>query len=423
MSALLDLHPDAGHPVLAGVVELDTTLDRMLAGAGTPLASGEHAAAVRSLERVARRLEAVRLKILAAADKAGTARDAGFSGTEAWTAQHTNTSRTTAAREVHLATELQTGHDTTATALEEGLLSPAHAAVILTVSEQLPTTVSPEQRATVEATLVQQAQRFDPDQLRRLAKRVLATVEPDTAAVDAHENDLIRSEEETARDRCSLTFHDNEDGTTSGHFTVPRLAAAVLKKVLESMTAPRRMRTTGDRPRSGDRPSPDWRHRRGLAFAELLEHLPTDHLHPKTAATVVVTLDHTTLTGALKVAHLDTGETISAGEARRLACNAGLVPAVLGTSSVALDLGRETRLFTEPQRLAAGLRHHTCLAEGCERPYAWAELHHREPWATGGRTDLTNAEPLCHYHHQRIHDHAFTHHRLPDGTIRFRRQT
>ncbi len=138
---------------------------------------------------------------------------------------------------------------------------------------------------------------------------------------------------------------------------------------------------------------------------------------------MVVTIDHTVLTGALKVAHLDTGETISAGEARRLACNAGLIPAVLDSSSVALDLGRETRLFTEPQRLAAGLRHDTCLAEGCDRPYAWAELHHRDPWATGGRTDLANAEPLCHYHHQRIHDHAFTHQRLPDGSIRIRRQT
>ncbi len=26
---------------------------------------------------------------------------------------------------------------------------------------------------------------------------------------------------------------------------------------------------------------PDWRHRRGLAFVELLEHLPTDHLHSR----------------------------------------------------------------------------------------------------------------------------------------------
>ena len=415
MSALLDLHPDTGHPVLVGVVELDTTLDRMLAGAGTPLASGEHATAVRSLERVARRLEAVRLRVLAAADNAGAAKDAGFCGTEAWTARQTNTSRTTAAREVHLATELQTGHDTTATALEAGLLSPAHAAVILNASNQLPTTLSLEQRAAVEANLVKQAQRFDPDQLRRVARRALETIEPDPATVDAHENDLVRSEEETARNRCSLSLHDNADGTTSGHFTIPSLAAAVLKKVLESMTAPRRMRAADG--------SFDWRHRRGLAFADLLEHLPTDHLHPKTAATVVVTLDHTVLTGALKVAHLDTGEVISAGEARRLACSAGLIPAILGGNSVALDLGRETRLFSEAQRLAAGLHHDTCLAQGCERPYAWAELHHREPWAHGGRTDLANAEPLCPYHHQRIHDHAFSHSRLPDGTITFSRQT
>ena len=423
MSALLDLHPDTDHPVLAGVAEIDAVLDRMLVGATTALASGEHATALTALDRVARRLEAVRVKVLAAADKVGAAKDAGFTGTEAWTARLTNTSRATAAREVHLATELQSGHDTTAAALDQGLLSPAHASVILNAGAQLPATVSAEQRAAVEAALVQQAQRFDPDQLRRVARRALEAIEHDPVAVDVHENELVRAEEETARDRCSLSFHDNQDGTTSGHFTVPRLAAAVLKKVLESMTAPRRMRTTGDRVRSGQAPSPDWRHRRGLALAELLEHLPTDHLHPKTAATVVVTVDHTALTGALKVAHLDTGETISAGEARRLACNAGLIPAILASSSVALDLGRETRLFTEPQRLAAGLRHDTCLAEGCERPYAWAELHHRDPWAQGGRTDLANAEPLCHFHHQRIHDGAFHHHRLPDGSIRFRRRT
>ena len=167
----------------------------------------------------------------------------------------------------------------------------------------------------------------------------------------------------------------------------------------------------------------DWAHRRGLAFAELLEHLPTDHLHPKTAATVVVTIDHTVLQGALKAAHLDTGTTITAGEARRLACSAGIIPTVLGGKSVALDLGRENRLFSEAQRLAAGLNHHTCTADGCQRPYAWCELHHRQPWNSGGKTNLRDAVPLCHYHHQRIHDHAFNHRYLPDGTIRFSRRT
>ena len=167
----------------------------------------------------------------------------------------------------------------------------------------------------------------------------------------------------------------------------------------------------------------DWDHRRGLAFAEILEHLPTDHLHPKTAATVVVTIDHTVLEGAIKTAGLDTGHTITAGEARRLACTAGLLPAVLNGKSIALDLGRESRLFTEAQRIAVGLHHSTCAADGCERPYAWCELHHETPWSRGGRTDLKDAVPLCHRHHQWIHDTGYHHQRLPDGSLRFSRRT
>ncbi len=68
--------------------------------------------------------------------------------------------------------------------------------------------------------------------------------------VDAHENELIRSEEQAAQDKCSLTLHDNGDGTTTGHFTVPALAAAMLTKIIDAMTAPRRMREAG-RTRTG----------------------------------------------------------------------------------------------------------------------------------------------------------------------------
>ncbi len=273
MSALLDLPPDTGHPVLAGAVEIDAALDRMLAGASTPLASGDHATALRTLVGLGRRLEAVKLKVLAVADSAGAAQAAGFSGTDAWTARHTNTSRTTAARDVALATELENGHDATTEALDAGLVSAAHATVILQAASELPTGVSDQQRHEIEAVLLDRAQRFDPDQLRRIARRALETIEPDQAAVDAHENDLVRSEEATARDACTLTFHDNRDGTTSGHFTVPTLAAAVLRKVIETMTAPRRMRP-GSPGSTEDNRSFDWRHRRGLAFADLLEHLP-----------------------------------------------------------------------------------------------------------------------------------------------------
>ncbi len=69
--------------------------------------------------------------------------------------------------------------------------------------------------------------------------------------------------------------------------------------------------------------------------------------------------------------------------------------------------------------MAKGLEHDTCAATGCERPYAWCELHHRQPWAKGGKTDLANAIPLCHQHHQWIHDTGFNHQSMPDGSVRF----
>jgi hypothetical protein len=69
------------------------------------------------------------------------------------------------------------------------------------------------------------------------------------------------------------------------------------------------------------------------------------------------------------------------------------------------------------------VRFQTCAADGCERPFAWCELHHRRLWSRRGRTDLADAIPLCHFHHQRIHDTGFRHQLLPDDSIRFSRRT
>ncbi|MFL6060733.1 MAG: DUF222 domain-containing protein [Marmoricola sp.] len=259
---------------------------------------------------------------------------------------------------------------------------------------------------------------MSPDALRRVARRALAVVEADRAVVDAHENELVRSEEEAAWSRTRLTLHDNDDGTVSGHFTVPSAQGQLLRKVLETITAPRRGRLGASVAQAGPART-DWDHARGMAFCELLEHLPTDHLHPRTAATIVVTIGEDALREALRVAQLDTGGVLSAGEARRMACNAGLIPVVLGGASLPLDLGRSSRLFIESQRTAVGVRYRTCAAEGCERPFAWCELHHEEAWAHGGRTDLAKAVPLCHFHHQRIHDPLFRHSRGRDGAVLF----
>jgi hypothetical protein len=113
---------------------------------------------------------------------------------------------------------------------------------------------------------------------------------------------------------------------------------------------------------------------------------------------------------------------MSAGDLRRLACEAGLVPAVLDSASVPLDLGHTKRLHSTHQRRALRLSHETCAAEGCQRPFAWCDIHHPHWWSRGGATDLHNALPLCGHHHRRAHDTSFTLDHLPTGDVRFTRR-
>ena len=170
-----------------------------------------------------------------------------------------------------------------------------------------------------------------------------------------------------------------------------------------------------------------WTERLGHAFTELVEHLPTssDGItggFARNAVTLLVHLDHQHLLDGLASARLDTGAHVSAGEARRLACSAGIIPVVLGGASQVLDLGRERRLHSAAQRRALSVTHETCAAEGCERPFAWCDIHHPHAWSDGGATDLDNGLPLCGFHHRRAHDNRFDLTTLPSGEVRYRRR-
>ena len=393
-----------------------------LDGAGdVSLVSGDYATAVREADRAISRLQALKLSLVAAADRAQVAAGSGMSGTGAWLAKQTRATGASAAGQVALAGALETLPATGAA--RAGVVCPEHAVVIAAATRQLPTSLGAEDRAAVEAGLVEQATRLDPAALRKKARRALELVASREEA-DRHHDQVLREEEARARDKTRLTLHDNRDGTVTGHFTVPTLAGAILKKVSANWSHHAEDRLGASQDQAGPVGDQlDWAQRQGQAFVELIEHLPTDRLNAKTAATIVVTLDHTQLTADLAAAGLDTGDQLSASEARRLACGAGILPAILNGPSLPLDLGRTQRFFTEAQRVALTTRHSTCLADGCDRPYAWTELHHREPWSQGGRTDLTKAEPLCGFHHHRIHDPAYLHRRHPDGSITFHRRT
>ncbi len=156
-------------------------------------------------------------------------------------------------------------------------------------------------------------------------------------------------------------------------------------------------------------------------------------IHGGDATTVVVTVPLASLKAELGAADLLgsglvpgdelTGDLITAAQARRLACTAKILPAVLGGDSIPLDLGRARRLFSPGQRKALLIRDKTCRAEGCDVPGTWCDAHHLGPWSSGGRTDLDNGVLLCNHHHHRAHDTAgFRTDRLPNGDIRFHRR-
>lgn len=286
-----------------------------------------------------------------------------------------------------------------------------------------------------EQHLVAQAEEFGPEELGRLGRRILEVVAPEVAE-EAEARRLEDLEAEAAR-RTRMLMRRLGDGTTRLSARLPDAAASRLATYLEAFSNPRK-HSDGVQT---DRATPDpvarlpYPRRLGQAFCQLLECLDPTRLplHGGDATTIVITIPLGKLQADLAHADLiDTGRIpgedptaggLTAAQARRLACTAKIVPAVLGGASEVLDLGRARRLFTAAQRKALLLRDKTCRAVGCDVPGTWAEAHHWTPWSTGGETDLDNGVLLCSHHHHRVHDPAWAVERMPDGDVRFRRRT
>jgi hypothetical protein len=220
-----------------------------------------------------------------------------------------------------------------------------------------------------------------------------------------------------------MSMWDDGHGKTHGTFTIPTLHGTALRKMLAAITAPKHLAATNRAGATADRPAgPE---AMGQAFCELIERYPVDRL-PKTGgvtATVVVLIDLDVLLGRLeKAGVLDTGHKISPAEARRLACQAGIIPVVCDGDSQPLDVGRKKRLYSEYQRIAMHVRDRRCRADGCDRTTG-LHAHHNTRWADGGHTNLNDGISLCPWHHHRAHDthHDTTYH--PNGNVTFHRRT
>lgn len=103
-----------------------------------------------------------------------------------------------------------------------------------------------------------------------------------------------------------------------------------------------------------------------------------------------------------------TGQVLAPSAVRKLACEAGIIPALLGTDSEPLELGRAARYFTPGQKRALWLRDGGCTYPGCTMPAHWSDAHHLDYWSLGGSTDIDRAALLCERHHTKVHQHDLT---------------
>ena len=100
---------------------------------------------------------------------------------------------------------------------------------------------------------------------------------------------------------------------------------------------------------------------------------------------------------------LDTGERITPEAARRIGCDAHILPVVFDGASQPLDVGRAHRLVCGALRQALIVRDRGCGFPGCDRLPRWCDAHHVRHWQAGGPTCLSNIVLLCGFHHGEIH--------------------
>lgn len=127
-------------------------------------------------------------------------------------------------------------------------------------------------------------------------------------------------------------------------------------------------------------------------------------------AEVLVLIDYQTLRGELAasgIARLADGTPVPPDGIRQLACDATILPVVMGGGSMPLDVGRASRLATAAQRAALRSIHDTCCVDRCDVPFDYCDIHHIDWWRNGGRTDLANLVPVCANHHHLIHHHRW----------------
>ena len=273
--------------------------------------------------------------------------------------------------------------------------------------QSLPADVGEQVRATAEAFLLEHAATLAAHLLAGLAAHVLDHIAPDVAEA-AEAEAMARAEARDTNRANTFTGTVDHRGRIRLRGELDPQSWALVSAALEPFAKPTSAvqpdgLTEQDHRTVGQRNADALVEicRRTLAADET----PTSFGFP---AHIAVTIGYDQLKTAVGVGTLDTGTPIAAEDIRRYACDATVLPVLLNSTGVPLDVGRAIRVFTKELRRAVELRDLGCAFPGCDRPPSWCNVHHIIHWADGGPTSLDNGVLLCHAHHTVIHRREWT---------------
>jgi hypothetical protein len=216
------------------------------------------------------------------------------------------------------------------------------------------------------------------------------------------EVDLAQGRDSAARQHAQRTLRLFDHAEEMGEFrgALPPAVFDAFKRSLEAIDAELRRRPDADR-------SATYPQRMADALVELLHRANAGTGGSgslRSAVVVLIELEH--LLRGTGYGVTPDGTPIDAGEVRRMAAAAHVIPMVLGADSVPLDLGRAQRFATDEQWLALLARDRGCVL--CDAPLGALDAHHAPAWHLGGRTDLAALCLLCRRCHRRVHAEGIT---------------
>ncbi|WP_395658440.1 DUF222 domain-containing protein [Nocardioides sp.] len=388
--------------------------------------AGELPGVMVELERVRARLDAARLEVADRLETSGATVGLGWASTKDFLTTVSGGRKGAGGGLLRVAAALRDLPDVR-DGLADGWLSEPKARVIARRVGQLPRVEAV--RAAAARVLLDKARDLDATDLDRAWPDVIAEIDPDGRLL-GRELDLPRAERAAHHARF-LGFSPDELGGVriSGYAdaeSVEEVKAALLPLAVPVPTDPGACGGIAPDLPAGRRgttcPDPGCTHdgrdprepgaRLWDALVETCRRLQGADLVPTTHGvrprlTVTIALDD--LRGRLHATgRLPGDQSLSAAAVRRLACDADLIPLVLGTHSQVLDVGRTRRLVTTAIWLALIARDRHCTFPGCHCLPSACDAHHVIHWADGGPTSLDNLALLCRHHHTVAHQTAWT---------------